>query len=274
MPDKKVPNNETIEISGVKVTNPGRILFPKSKITKLDVVNYYVKVQNKILPFLKDRTISMVRSPGGINNGKFYQKHPSENFPDYIERVKIKEKEGPDIYITIDQVEDLIYLVNLGVLEFHVGNSTILDYEHPDKIIFDLDPGEGARYEYIIEGSYELKNILDNMNLKNLVKTSGGKGFHIIGELNEKMSWKESKSMSLDIARELESKYPKKFTTSLPKENRVGKVFIDYLRNERGGTTVAAYSTRAREYAPISMPINWKDVGKVKPDEFTIKSIH
>src|SRR5690606_38118941 len=143
---------------------------------------------------------------------------------------------------TIDQIEDIIYLVNIGVLEFHTGNSTILDYEHPPRIVFDLDPGVGAKYQYIIEGAYELRDILTKMKLKNSIKTSGGKGFHIIAGLQEKISWDDSKTLSLDIAKQIESKFPKKFTTSLPKSDRVGKVFIDYLRNTRGGTTVAAYS--------------------------------
>lgn len=273
MTDKKIKNNEEIEVKGVRVTHPGRILYPKSKITKLDIINYYIKAEKKILPFLKDRTISMVRSPGGIDEGSFYQKHPTEDFPDYIKRVKIKEKEGLDTYITIDEIEDLIYLVNLGVLEFHVGNSLISDYEHPHRIIFDLDPGEGAKYEYIVEGSYALKEILDEAKLKNSVKTSGGKGFHIIAELGGKMEWDDAKDVSLQIAKILESKFPDKFTTKLLKKDRVGKVFIDYLRNERGATAICAYSTRARENAPISMPIDWKDVEKVKPNQFTMKAI-
>src|SRR5690606_9430187 len=119
--DNKYLMDKSIEVLGVKVTNPGRILFPRSKITKFDIINYYIKVTKKILPELNNRVVSMVRSPGGINAGKFYQKHPSENFPDYIERVKIKEKEGSGYYITIDQIEDIIYLVNIGVLEFHTG---------------------------------------------------------------------------------------------------------------------------------------------------------
>lgn len=273
MADKKDINNEPIEVKGVRVTHPGKILYPESKITKLDIINYYIKVEKKILPFLQDRTISMVRSPGGIEEGSFYQKHPSEDFPDYIKRVKIKEKEGIDTYVTVDEIKDLVYLVQLGVLEFHVGNSLISDYEHPTRIIFDLDPGEDTKYNYLVEGAYELKDILDEAKLKNSVKTSGGKGFHIIAELGGKMKWDEAKGVSLNIAQILESKFPDKFTTHIPKKDRVGKVFIDYLRNDRSATAVCAYSTRARAKAPISMPISWKDVEKVKPNEFTIKDL-
>ncbi len=271
MANKTKDNNESIEIRGIKVTHPNKILYPKSKITKLDIINYYLKVEKKFLEVLDDRILSLVRAPEGIDKQKFFQKHPAENFPDYIDKIKIKEKEGVGYYITIDQIEDIIYLVNLGVLEFHVGNSTAADFEHPTRIIFDLDPGEGSKYEYIVEGSYELKDILDDMGLKNSVKTSGGKGFHIIAELDKKTTWKESKDLSFEIAKELAGNSPIKFTTSLPKEDRVGRVFIDYLRNERGATAIAAYSTRAREGASISMPISWKDVEKVKPNEFTIK---
>lgn len=260
-----------MKIVGVEITNPDKILFPESKITKLDIAQYYEKVADKILPELKNRQISLVRSPEGIGEVKFYQKHPSESFPDYIERVKIKEKEGTGIYIEIDSLNDIIYLVNIGVLEFHAGNSLLSDYEHPDRIIFDLDPSEDASFDFVFQGALILKYLLDKLGLKNSVKTSGGKGFHVIAELKKKMNWEETKDYTKAIADSVVEHFPDKFTTALPKHKRKGKVFIDYLRNTRGGTTVAAYSTRARENAPVSMPIDWQDIEKVKPDQFTIK---
>jgi bifunctional non-homologous end joining protein LigD len=258
------------KIAGVEITHPDRILFPKSKITKLQIAKYYQAISDKILPALTNRQISLVRSPGGLNSGKFYQKHPSENFPDYIQRIKIQEKEGPDVYIQIDALEDVIYLVNIGVLEFHVGNSKISDYETPDRIIFDLDPGENVNNDVLVRGAYILKYLLDGLKLHNTIKTSGGKGYHIIAELDKKYSWKDSKDLSKKIAESVVEHYPNAFTISIKKEDRRGKVFIDYLRNDRGNSTVASYSTRAREGAPISLPIDWADLPNIKPDQFSI----
>lgn len=265
-------DNDFITIRSIKITHPSKILFPKSKITKLELVNYYLKVEKLILKELKDRPITLIRSPHGLGGDiQFVQKHPSESFPEYIERVKIKEKDGhTDYYIEIDQIDDILYLLNLGVLEFHTTNSRLSDYEHPDRMIFDLDPDKELDLKHVYKCARDIKAELEERGFKPIIKTSGGKGFHIMVQIKEKMNWDEVHAYAKEIADKLALQNDL-YTTVVSKDQRKGKIFIDYLRNSRGATTVAAYSTRAKEGAPISMPIEWKDLEKTKPNQFTIK---
>lgn len=256
-------------IRNVRITHPDKVLFPKTGITKLDLVNYYLKVEKLILAELKERPVTLVRSPDGLNSGKFVQKHPSESFPKYIERIKLKEKEGTGIYILIDEIEDILYLVNIGVLEFHTGNSLISDYEHPDRIIFDLDPDESLNIKNLYKCAFDIKELLENEGLKPKVKTSGGKGFHIVASLKEKINWDELHNYSKELVNKL-AEINSLYISNLSKEDRKGKIFIDYLRNSRGGTTVAAFSTRAKEEATISKWIDWKELERTTPQQFNI----
>lgn len=259
------------KIAGVTLTHPDKIFYPETKTTKLDIAKYYESVEKLILPELLDRAVSLVRSPHGVTQKAFYQKHPSENFPEYIERVKIQEKEEVDIYITLDNLNDVIYLVNLGVLEFHTWNSKIGNLEQPDRIVFDLDPDINIKIEESIELAFKIKEKLEESKLKPTIKTSGKKGYHIIAELKEKLSWDEAKEFTLDIARYFEGKDPEKYTTEMKKVDRKGKIFIDYLRNTRGATNVAAYSTRIFHRPTISVPVEWEKLDKnIPPDKYDI----
>lgn len=263
---------ESIIIDNVKITHPNKVLFPESGITKLDIINYYRSVSDKFIKEVMDRPISMVRSPNGIKGPKFYQKHPTESFPEYIERVKIKEKDEYDAYITIDQLNDILYLVNIGVLEFHIWGSKIKDIETPDRIIFDLDPSNQDDSK-LRELALLIKKILEDNGYEPLIKTSGSKGFHVYADVSEKkFSWDDIKLISKTIAESIVRINPKEYTIEFRKEKRQGKIFIDYLRNERGSTMVAPYSIRIKENAPISMPINWSDLKDISPQSFNINN--
>ncbi len=280
----KVDDAQFIELNGVKITHPNKVLYTDLGITKLDVAKYYQKVAKYFIPHLIDRPMSLVRTPEGIDGARFFQKHPSESFPNYIERIAIKEKQKSDEYILIDNLNDILYLVNLGTLEFHTWNSKIDDLEHPDRIVFDLDPAPDAPFATILKGCLLIKNKLEDRKLlpianqaptvkDNYLKTSGNKGYHIVVSLKDKYSWSESKDLAKAIAQELVNEFPEEFTIDMRKEKRIGKVFIDYLRNERGATTVAAFSTRAKPHAPISVPIKWEDLSEIKPNKFNINNI-
>lgn len=263
---------ESIIIDNVKITHPNKVLFPESGITKLDLVNYYKSVSGKFIKEVIDRPISMVRSPNGIKGPKFYQKHPTESFPEYIERVKIKEKDEYDAYITIDQLNDILYLVNIGVLEFHIWGSKIEDIETPDRIIFDLDPSNQDDSK-LRELALLIKKILEDNGYEPLIKTSGSKGFHVYADVSEKkFSWDDIKLISKTIAESIVRINPKEYTIEFRKEKRQGRIFIDYLRNERGSTMVAPYSIRIKENAPISMPISWSDLKDISPQSFNINN--
>lgn len=264
-----------MKVRNIEITHPDKILFPESKITKLDVVNYYEKFGSKMLPFLKGRPISLVRNPDGIDAQGFYQRHPAESFPNYIDRIKIKEKDGEkSLYIAVDDMDDLIYLSNLGVLEYHSWLSNVEDIEHPDILIFDLDPDKNADWKRVVEGALWLKQRLEKDKLKPAARVSGGKGIHVVASHKDKMTWKKSKDYARKIAEELESEDPGSYLTNMSKDKRKGKIFIDYLRNERGSTAVAPYSLRARPNAPVCMPVDWGDVNySLKPNKYTLKDL-
>lgn len=264
-----------MQIKGIEITHPERILFPEDKITKLDIAQYYEKYSKDILKYLKGRAVSLVRNPAGINKQGFYQRHPSESFPDYIERVKINEKSGEeDIYIALDEVKDLIYLSNLGVIEYHAWLSKIDDLEHPDILIFDLDPDKDANWKKVIEAAFWIKQRLEKDGLTPNVRVSGGKGIHIVADHKKKMSWDESKEYTKSIAQELVETDSNNYLIDMSKKDRKGKIFIDFYRNERGATAVVPYSLRARAGAPVCMPIEWSEVNeKLKPNQFKLKDL-
>ncbi len=265
---------ESIFVDNVKITHPNKELFTNPSITKLDVINYYKSVSDKFIAEVKGRPISMVRSPNGIKGPKFYQKHPTESFPEYIERVKIKEKDEYDAYITIDHLNDILYLVNIGVLEFHIWGSKIESIETPDRIIFDLDPSTEDDSK-LRELALIIKKILEDNNYKPLIKTSGSKGFHVYADISSKnFTWDDLKLISKTIAESVVRINPKEYTIEFNKVNRKGKIFIDYLRNQRGSTMVAPYSLRIKEGAPISMPITWSELENTKPQTFNIKNFN
>jgi len=263
-------------IAGVEIIHPNKILFPESGITKLDLARYYEKVSEKILTYLKNRPVSLVRAPEGITEQKFYQKHPSENFPQYIERVKIKEKEGYGVYITIDNLNDIIFLVNLGVIEFHVWGSTLPNLDVPDTLVIDLDPAPDCPWEYVPRLAMVIKERFEGDGYKPLVKTSGVKGYHVI-ITNDKLTindWDKAKEYTKRIAEEIVEKFPEMATLEMHKENRKGKVFIDYLRNSRGATNVCAFSARTHNGGTVSMPISWEQVQEgIKPDYYKISTL-
>src|SRR5260221_1897608 len=260
-------------IDGVKITHPSKLLFPEDNISKLDVANYYKSVSKYFLKELKNRRVTLVRSPDGIHGQRFFQKHPTESFPDYIERIKINEKTGNGIYILIDSLNDLMYLVNLGAIEFHTWGSTADDIEHPDRAVFDLDPDPSVDMKDVVGLAKQLKQVLENIGYEPKLKTSGNKGYHIIIDFKKRnKDWPKTKEFARLIAQHIVKINPELYTTELRKDERGGKIFIDFYRNERGATTVAAYSLRTKPTAPISWPIEWDDLDKTLPNKFNIKN--
>lgn len=249
-----------MQIAGVELTHPDKVYYPSHHTTKLEVAKYYERAAEFMLPFLKNRPATLVRSIHGVQAGTFYQRHPGEYFPDYIERVKIHGKEETEIYITLDALEDLIYLVNQGVLEFHAWASTDDDENHPDQIVWDLDPGENTDYSTVVTGALLLKEYLEDRGLKPFAKLSGSKGIHVVLPIKPDYTWDHVKKFSLQTAQFIAENEPSMFTTELPKLKRVGKVFIDYLRNSKGATAVSPFSLRAKNVPAAAVPICWDEV--------------
>ncbi len=256
------------EILGIKISNPEKIIYSTPKVTKLDVVNYYKEISNLMLPYIKYRPLAVIRCHGGINSECFFKKHPTTE-RSYIETFFDDEEE----YFYLTNNKGIVNQSQMGTLEFHPWGSKYTKLEKPDIMIFDLDPGEKVSITQLREGVTDLKNILDELKLTAFLKTSGGKGYHIVVPFSSCKNWEAFNSFSKQIASLMEAKWPKRYTTNIRKRERNGKIFIDYLRNDRGSTCVAPYSLRAREGAPISMPIFWEELNKIKPNEITIFNI-
>lgn len=252
----------------VKLTSPEKEIF--IDYTKSDVFNYYEKMNKKILPYIEKRLVSLFRCPGGISDTCFYQKHPTDNLAGIFSK-DITESDGEkDSYMYVEDEIGLLQAVQYGTIEFHTWGSTINNLEKPDMIVFDLDPDEGMELSQVRDGVRDLKSILDELELESFLKTSGGKGYHIVVPLIPKASWEEIRDFSKNIAKVMEEKWPDKYTSNMRKEKRKGKIFIDWVRNGRGATNVCPYSIRAREPGTVSWPITWKELDKISPNEITI----
>lgn len=259
----KKTKDETI-IEYINISHPNKIIFNKPKITKLEIVNYYAKVAERMMPYLENRLISVIRSPEGLKGEKFFKKH-LENKSNGIGKVRIK---GSDYYY-IKDAKGLISEVQMNSYEFHIWGSLVNNKNKPNILVFDLDPDENLGLKEIRQGVKDLKSILDDFHLKSFLKTSGGKGYHVIVPIRN-MTWKEFEKTAEDIANLMVLKWPYKYTTNMRKLNRKNKIFIDWFRNKKGSTSVAPYSLRLRDNAPVSMPILWSELDTIKPNEITM----
>lgn len=255
------------EILGIEISSPARVIFPKDNITKLDVAKYYALVSPLMCPHLCDRLVSVIRCHDNIEMGYFFKKHPVSEGED----VKIK-KVGGDEYFSIQNARGLIKQVQLGSVEFHTWGSEIFDINHPNIMVFDLDPDESVNHKTLCLGAKLLKQTLDELELKSFLKTSGGKGYHVVVPFDKNFSWQKFSNFSKQVALLLEGKHPNLFTSNIRKVNRKNKIYIDYGRNTKGATCVAPFSLRARRGAPVSMPIEWQDLEKYAPNHFNLKN--
>lgn len=250
-------NNHEIEIS-----KPDKIMFPGLHLSKEDLVQYYHKVADYIIPYLKDRPLVMHRYPNGIDNSEFYQKEEPDYFPGWIEvievNVKQKEKNIQKLVNCKDEAT-LLYLVNQGTITPHIWLSEKKNLNFPDKMIFDLDPPEN-NFDLVRQAALDLKKHFDERKMKSFAMTTGSKGMHVIIPLKGDMKYNESRKIAREVANELSSAFPDQYTTEQRKNKRQGRLFLDYLRNSYGQTAVAPYSLRARKGAPVATPLDWDEV--------------
>lgn len=262
-------------IAGVSLSNPERILYPEQGITKRALAEYYEKVGERILPHLAGRPLMVARCPRGHRKKCFYQKHVNESLPETIREVLIQEKEEKRRYIVVDDLNGLISLVQLGALEFHPWGCRADKVEKPDRMIFDLDPDEGMSWKRIKNAARELRELLeDELDLRCFLRTSGGKGLHLVVPLVRTSGWDELKSFAAEVARTLASRSPDQYVTTMSKSKRKGRIFIDYFRNSRGATAICTYSTRARRGAPVAVPLRWEELSALQSaDTYTVENI-
>lgn len=258
-----------------KITSEDKLYFPKDKITKKELIDYYKSIFPLMLPLIEDRVLTLHRYPSGILEKGFLQKSHSGKAPSFLKLSKVKKKDGSTIQMhLVNNVESLLYFVNLGTITFHSALNK-KNSKMPDRIVFDLDPPSSS-FSCVKEAAVQLKKILEEeLGLKCLLMTTGSKGLHIYVPIEPKYSYEMTRMFAKDVATYLCSKDPKKFTIETRKEKRKGRVFIDYLRNSFSQTSVAPYSVRALDKAPIAMPIAWSELEKenFNSQSYSLKNI-
>jgi bifunctional non-homologous end joining protein LigD len=253
--------NETVEVAGVKLTHADRVLYPEQGITKRELALYFEHIADWILPHVAGRPLTLVRCPEGHNKQCFYQRHVTDSAREWIRPVPISEKGKLVNYVAVDNLQGLIALVQMGVLELHTWGSTTDRIDRPDRLIFDLDPDPEISWEPLKQAAESLRAYLSDLGLSSFVKTTGGKGLHVVVPLVPKIDWDTAKEFSRQVAQQMVRRAPDRYTATMSKAKRRGKIYIDYLRNAKTATAVAAYSTRARAGAPVSVPLRWEELG-------------
>lgn len=256
------------------ITNPGKVLYAAEGITKQELLDYYALVADRMLPHVHNRPLTLVRCPNGYGKPCFFQKHPGSAAVKGLRQIPIREKEGKSAYSALDDAQGLFALVQLGALEIHTWGSRADDFEHPDILVFDLDPDVAVDYSAVITGAHAVREVFENAGLETFVKTTGGKGLHVCVPIRPDLSWDEAKDFTGRVAQAISERSPGLYVATQSKAKRKGKTFIDYLRNGRGATFIAPYSTRAREGAPIAVPLEWDELSpKLPPHYFNLRNI-
>ncbi|MEX2128048.1 MAG: DNA ligase D [Xanthobacteraceae bacterium] len=251
-------------IDGVRITHPDRVLYPDQGITKRALIDHYLKVAKWMLPHVAGRPLALVRSPRGVGGEQFFQKHASPGWPEEFKKIRIREKSGADEYLYIEDKAGLVAAAQMGVLELHLWGCRVDDVEKPDRLVFDLDPDEGVAFAKVKDAARDLRKRLRALGLKSFPLATGGKGIHVVVPLKRGHSWDEHKNFAEAIARLMAEEEPDRFTATLSKAKRRGKIFIDYLRNQRGASAIAPYSSRARKGASIAVPLAWPALARLK----------
>jgi bifunctional non-homologous end joining protein LigD len=249
---------------GITLTNPGRVYYPGIGLTKLGVAEYYETVAPRLLTYVERRPISLVRCPEGIDKEHFFQRHAMKGMSQAIKQIPIPGGESKKPYLYIDDAQGLFGLVQIGALEIHDWGVSLAHIKQPDRIVFDLDPDEGLALATLKAATIEVRDFLADLGLTSFLKSTGGKGLHLVAPIQPKLGWDEVKPFTKAIADALVSARPDRYTANPLKKTREGKIFVDYLRNQRGGSAIVNYSTRAKEGAPVACPLRWDELKGLK----------
>ncbi len=248
----------------VTITHPERLVFPDSTVTKGDLADFYEAMAPVILPFAANRPISLVRCPQGRGKACFFQKHDAGSFGDRVKQVPIKEKDGStEPYLYVDDSDGLLTCVQMGTIEFHGWGSSIGDVEKPDRMVFDLDPDEGLGFDAVKKAAADIKRHLAEIGLVSFAMLSGGKGVHVVVPLTPQAEWPAVKDFASRFSQALAQAEPDRFIATMSKAKRKGKIFLDWLRNQRGATAVMPYTARARAGAPVAVPVTWAELEEI-----------
>ena len=277
-PDTKAPGRKSsaprTTVGSITITHTERVVYPGESITKGDVAAYYQRVMRWLLPNVVKRPLSVIRCPEGAKKTGFFQKHPMSGLH-HVGTIQLKEEKGSlATYMYAKNADSILELVQFGAMEFHVWSTSIDSLETTDSVVFDLDPSPRVTWERIVAAARLLKVHLDELGLTSFVRTSGGKGLHVVLPVNPACPWKLAKDFSHSIAIRMATRQPQEFVDTASKAKRAGKIYVDYLRNARGATSIANYSLRARANAPVATPLRWEELSKIEgSDTFTIRSL-
>jgi bifunctional non-homologous end joining protein LigD len=255
---------ESNDIEGIHITNPDRVLYPEQGVTKRTLVDYYLAVADHMLPHVRGRPLALVRCPQESGKECFFQKHASQGWPQAFGTIKIREKSATREYMYVENASGLVAAAQMGVLELHVWGSRAGQVEKPDRMVFDLDPDEDLPFEHVKAAARDLRKRLEAIGLQSFPMATGGKGIHVVVPLTRGHSWQQHREFAEALARHMADEQPDLYVANMSKAKRRGKIFVDYLRNQRGSTAIAPFSTRAKAGATVALPVSWQGLARLK----------
>jgi bifunctional non-homologous end joining protein LigD len=261
-------------VAGVPISHSDRLIYPELGITKLDLARFYESVGDWIVRHVKGRPLTLVHCPNGLIGECHYLRHAKAWGPGMLRRVKIQEKTKVGEYLVADDVVGVVGLIQMGIVEIHTWNSTANLVERPNRIVWDLDPGPNIGWRDVVAAARGVRDVLTALRLQSWVKTTGGRGLHVVAPIARHRDWTECLAFSEAVATLMVRTNPDLYTTAFAKHGRESKILVDYLRNNRTNTSIAAFSTRARRDALISMPISWEELtSRLTPSQFCISRV-
>lgn len=265
----------TAEDFGIEISSPERVIFPELGLTKKDLADYYATIDPLIMVDAANRPMTLIRCPGGRTGECFFQKHDKGTFGPYVKHIPLEESDGSrEDYLYFEDIRGLLASVQMGTVEFHGWGSKIEKVEYPDRLVFDLDPDVGLDFDRVKSAAVRLKALLEDLGLRSFPLLSGGKGIHVVVPLDSSKDWPTVKSFAERFSRAISEAEPQTFTANIRKVQRKGRIFLDWLRNQRGATAVMPYSARAREGAPVSAPVAWQELDHFQSgSHFTIRDV-
>lgn len=258
----------------IDISNVDKVFFPDAGLTKGALLDYHVRVAELMLPHVRDRPVAVKRYPDGLDGQGFFQKNAGSHFPDWIRRQELPKRDGGSLdHVIVDEPATLVYLADQGTIEFHPWLSEAGDLEHPVELVLDLDPPDDSEVAAVRAAAGYVRDLLDELEVVGRIKTSGSAGFHVHVPLDGSAGWDASSRLARALAEAVCERHPEELTTSQRKEARTGRVFVDWLRNGYGQTSVAAYSVRARPGAPVATPIGWDELDRVEPRSYDVRNL-
>jgi bifunctional non-homologous end joining protein LigD len=259
-------------VAGVRISHPDRLIYPDLGISKIQLARYYEHIAEWIVPHVAGRPLTLVHCPAGIAAPCHYLKHAKAWGPSALRRVRIQEKTKIGEYLVADSVEAVVSLAQMGIVEIHTWNSTADDLERPNRIVWDLDPGPDVPWKQIVKAARLVRDVLTTLGLSSWVKTTGGRGLHVVVPLKPRRNVSECLAFSRAVSEAIARTEPDCYTTAFAKAGRERQILIDYLRNNRTNTSVCAFSPRARTGASVSMPLGWNDL-RLPPQRWTLLTV-